>query len=157
MAASVGQAPARRLRVLAKLASQSVRSWSSKLVSCGGEHEGMAPDSALQARCVASVERHTALHGLDARQGDVARPPRGMRGSKDSPMRIAGFYCACSLPSRDTAVAPVLVLIIIVIVYGAAILGGARAVMTVVIAAVLTAAVQELVRAAALRSEPGSA
>src|SRR5580704_14459426 len=54
MAASVGQAPARRLRVLAKLASQSVRSWSSKLVSCGGEHEGMAPDSALQARCVAS-------------------------------------------------------------------------------------------------------
>ena len=56
------------------------------------------------------------------------------------------------MPWRDTRVTPVLVLIIIVIVYSTNLAGNVRAVLTLVITAVLTAAAEELVRAAALPS-----
>jgi hypothetical protein len=72
-------------------------------------------------------------------------------------MRIAGFYCACSLPARDTRVVPVLVLIIIVIVYWASRVEVGRAAVAVVVTAVATAAADELVRAAVLPSGPGTA
>jgi formate/nitrite transporter FocA (FNT family) len=58
----------------------------------------------------------------------------------------------CSMPWRDTRVTPVLVLIIIVIVYSTNLAGNVRAVLTLVITAVMTAAAEELVRAAALPS-----
>ena len=58
----------------------------------------------------------------------------------------------CSMPWRDTRVTPVLVLIIIVIMYSTSLAGNVRAVLTLVITAVLTAAAEELVRAAVLPS-----
>lgn len=125
---------------------------------CGGRGwEHAIPDAAPQARCMTSMNRRTALHGLDAWQGDAARPPRGTRDRKDSPMRIVNLYCACSLPPRDTRVVPVLVLIIIVVVYGVSLVGSGRAMLIVVIMAVLTAAAEELVRAATLPSWPRTA
>jgi hypothetical protein len=57
-----------------------------------------------------------------------------------------------SMPWRDTRVTPVLVLIILVIMYSASLAGNVRAVLTLVITAVLTAAAEELVRAAVLPS-----
>src|SRR6266704_2011709 len=66
--------------------------------------------------------------------------PAVCRAERTVLVRIAGFYCACSLPFRKTKVVPVLVLIIIVIAYWASLVGGGRAVLMVVVTAVATAA-----------------
>lgn len=58
----------------------------------------------------------------------------------------------CSMPRRGTRVTPVLVLIIIVIMYSTSLAGNFTAVLTLVVTAVLTAAAEGLVRAAALTS-----
>lgn len=58
----------------------------------------------------------------------------------------------CSIPWRHTRVTPVLVLIIFVIVYGTSLTGNLKDVLTLVITAVLTAAVEDLVRTAVLPS-----
>ena len=57
-----------------------------------------------------------------------------------------------SMPWRDTRVTPVLVLVIVVILYGTSLAGSGKAVLTLLITAVVTAAAEELVRAAVLPS-----
>jgi hypothetical protein len=66
-------------------------------------------------------------------------------------MRINPRF-ACSIPLRDTRVTPVLVLIIIVIMCSTSLAESGKAVLTLIITAVLSAAAEELVRAAALPS-----
>jgi hypothetical protein len=56
------------------------------------------------------------------------------------------------MPWRETRVTPALVLIIIVIMYSTSLAENFRAVLTLVITSVLTAAAEELVRGTALSS-----
>jgi hypothetical protein len=56
------------------------------------------------------------------------------------------------MPWRDARVTPVLVLVIVVILYGTSLAGSGKAVLTLLITAVVTAAAEELVRATVLPS-----
>lgn len=80
------------------------------------------------------------------------RPATSEPDQKERCPMIININPRCAMPWRDTRVTPVLVLIIIVIVYSTNLAGNVRAVLTLVITAVLTAAAEELVRAAALAS-----